>query len=280
MQVSKFFASMLSRFELAVNLLFFSLTFRIREAFPPNHSYSGMIIGRTKTTMDCMKNFKPASLCSKAFFFHERLCQLSPIRVMKVVRLELGLVKDFLRDAEIGKNLHVIFLFRDPRSVFHSRWDKKKTGWCSRECASAKVYCGDLYNQYYKYYDLSKEFPGQLHMLRFEDFAQDPSGEVGRFFDEMGIAITKEVKEFIKLHTTKETKGENTVRDSKTKIIPWARSEWFRKSKLLSVQKSCNKAMSLFGYDLIESDGDVTVERAIKPFNTSNSFTLRRHTIS
>ena len=53
--------------------------------------------------------------------FYSATCSLFPIRVIKTVRLRVSVVEDLLRDPDIGSNLKVVMLVRDPRGLMNSR---------------------------------------------------------------------------------------------------------------------------------------------------------------
>ena len=233
-----------------------------------------MILTRTNATRNCMKIFKQSTVCHNQHH-QEKLCRASPIIITKFVRLDLGLTRDFLIDEEIGTNLHVIFLLRDPRSVFNSRWDKSKTSWCGFECANDKVHCDDLYSQYRDYLRLAEEFPKKLHLLRFEDFALKPIKETQRLFTAIGIPFTEDVRQFLIFHTRYTKLGENTFRDAKNEIIPWANSKHFTQRSLDIVQESCSKVMQIIGYKLVDVLSNVAIQDALTPYNYGEN--LRNH---
>ena len=65
------------------------------------------------------------------------MCEASSVLVVKTVRMNLAVVRDFLEDITIGKDLQVVFLYRDPRSVMHSRWNAP---WCDIQIATMLLF--------------------------------------------------------------------------------------------------------------------------------------------
>ena len=56
-------------------------------------------------------------------------CAMFPIRLAKTIRFSFEDTEQLLLDPDIGKNLKIIFLFRDPRGVFQSY--VSKVNWCN-----------------------------------------------------------------------------------------------------------------------------------------------------
>jgi hypothetical protein len=53
--------------------------------------------------------------------FYRATCPLYPIRLIKTVRLRVPFIEDLIRDPEIGSNMKIVMLTRDPRGVMTSR---------------------------------------------------------------------------------------------------------------------------------------------------------------
>ena len=67
------------------------------------------------------------------------LCKKFPIRLVKTIRLAFEDAESLLLDPEIGKNLKLIFLFRDPRGRYQSLISKVNT--CNEATYAKKEWC-------------------------------------------------------------------------------------------------------------------------------------------
>ena len=92
-------------------------------------------------------------------------CQRFPIRLIKTIRLPFKDVESILRDSRIGKQLKVIFLFRDPRGRLQSL--KSKVHWCSkneeRNKCNVSNLCKDLETDLFAALTLKTQFPGNRY---------------------------------------------------------------------------------------------------------------------
>lgn len=92
-------------------------------------------------------------------------------------------------------------------------------------------------------------------MIRYEEFAMDIWNKSKELFDFMGVEMTKESHEFLITHTNeklfKDTpKVWNTFRDPKKAPFHW--KERLTAQDVFDVQKACQKAMSLWGYRMLQ----------------------------
>ena len=181
--------------------------------------------------------------------------------------MNLGVVKELLEDKDISKNLHVVFVVRDPRSVLHSRWDPK-IDWCSTDdCRDIDTHCEDLEEDYHNFVILKKKYPKNLHFMRFEDFAMDPVGIYEDLFYDIGLQFTNSVESFIQNHTgsVNDAKRSSTMKIAESKITTWLNSDHFSLKDAIQVQNKCPDIMKTLGYGPIHSKIDSNVTDIIKP---------------
>ncbi len=102
------------------------------------------------------------SACFMPEFYHAT-CPLFPIRLIKTVRLRVPYIEDLLKDPEIGPNLKVIMLVRDPRGVMRSR---SAMTWCENpQCSNPEFVCNDLLEDLEAAARLKALYPGSYAKL-------------------------------------------------------------------------------------------------------------------
>ena len=83
-------------------------------------------------------------------------CKKFPYRLVKTIRLPFKDVERLLLDPEMGKNLKVIFLFRDPRGRYQSLISKVHWG-INVDISS---YCNKLYTDVKEAINIKNQYPG------------------------------------------------------------------------------------------------------------------------
>ncbi|XP_075149169.1 carbohydrate sulfotransferase 4 [Haematobia irritans] len=180
------------------------------------------------------------------------ICKLFPLQSMKTVRLRLSSAEKLLEDKSL--NIHIILLVRDPRGTMQSR---RHRTWCydNADCDDPKILCQDLEDDYNSAVDLLKKYPTRFRTLRYEDLSLDPydmSQELLQFY---GLPFDPLVEEFLDTHTKVNIGGvSSTFRDSKSAPFHWKQD--LSTEDIIHIQKSCTKAMDLWGYRKIENFTD------------------------
>ena len=135
--------------------------------------YDEFISFMKKWQMATNRNFRFNRACedilpNKTACIHPQVyrssCSSFPIRLVKIIRLPFEDVETFFLDPEIGKNLKVIFLFRDPRARLQSL--KSKVHWCNKNetinlCNPSNL-CRDLERDLSEAISLKKNYPGKF----------------------------------------------------------------------------------------------------------------------
>ena len=144
------------------------------------------------------------------------------------------------------KDLQVIYLPRDPRAVMSSRWNPIKTRWCqTSDCSLVEVVCKDMDSDLEAALELKTLYPGQVHILRYEDIAKEPENMTHKLFDVLDLEFREETHKYLKMHT-EANRGSKTFRDSDTRIIAWKHE--MDATYLSYVEKNCTGIMKKFGY--------------------------------
>jgi len=193
----------------------------------------------------CSKGKVP--LCFQPDFLGQ-FCQAFPIQVMKTVRLRMNVTRSLLRNAKL--NLKVVTLVRDPRGIYQSRQERD---WCPGhpDCSQSSALCGDLVSDYKAILELSRDFPGKIMVVRYEDLALDTLGVSGKILSFLGLPLNQNVQEFLNAHTSHDRGGvSSTCRNSKSRPFRWLKE--LESEEVERVERSCGEAMSLWGYRTIQ----------------------------
>ena len=92
--------------------------------------------------------------------FYSSTCHKFPIRLIKTVRFRVEDSEKLLLDPDIGKNLKIIFLVRDPRGVMKSRSSQAK--WCNfAECSNPDILCKNMQNDVSAAFRLRVRYTGE-----------------------------------------------------------------------------------------------------------------------
>ena len=203
----------------------------------------------------------PTRRVCKDIRFAERTCNSFPITIVKLVRLDLELAGKMLQDPDF-ENLKFVYLVRDPRSVFASRWKKK---FCRIECSRIDLFCSDINKDFATLSKLKAAYPGKIHFLRFEDLAMDPQNVTKKLFLDLGIEHNEFTMKYLEDHTN-STRNCNwcTYKVTKDRVIPWATDENLPWESVQQVQTTCEKSMRNYGYKVVNKTGKVSVKDAIK----------------
>ena len=88
---------------------------------------------------------------------YKAACEISPVRLIKTIRLPFAEANTLLMDPDIGNNLKIIFLFRDPRGVHQSV--KSKVRWLNDGGISKT--CKELESDTLAAITLKRQHPGK-----------------------------------------------------------------------------------------------------------------------
>lgn len=115
---------------------------------------------------------------------------------------------------------------------------------------------------------LQEQYPGRVHLIRYEELALDPKNASRQMFMDLGIEYHEKVDEFIQSHTTKLSHGkEDTFRVSSDRVMAWVHEmEW---TKVETVQNDCKEVMDNLGYLPTTTPFNLTLSDVLK-FNTSD----------
>ncbi|KAK7866079.1 hypothetical protein R5R35_013576 [Gryllus longicercus] len=201
-----------------------------------------LFVHNTRLWAQCKKH---RDLCWSPDFLSP-FCRLFPFQSMKVVRLRLKLVEEFLKDPSL--NVRVLLLVRDPRGTVQSR---KHRVWClnNPDCADPALLCSDLVADYSAAVELNAKYPNRFRVVRYEDLSVEPYTGVQDLFDFLGLDFHPRVKHFLDTHTKVNAGGvSNTYRDSKSAPFHWRQD--LSHQEVRNIQRVCLPAMQHWGYVL------------------------------
>ena len=185
--------------------------------------------------------------------FNWAFCKKFPFRMAKVVRASAGDTENLLKYAEIGSNIRVIQLVRDPRASLASKLERN---WCQGNCNDPFASCQIFNKSVVDTIHLSKKYPTQYMLVRFEDLVVNTDNEVKRLFNFLGLDPQHIfLKEFIATHMHGIHDGSDTTlttyKNSNDVLCHWPRSKYTE--KIQEIQNYCQEPMRAIGYEVVEN---------------------------
>ena len=126
-------------------------------------SWASLLNGNFRFKNACENVLEGKKACFLPQVYHSS-CSLSPIRLIKTIRIPFKDAESILMDPEIGPTLKIIFLFRDPRGRLQSL--KSKVHWCNTKNETVNLcnvnnLCGDLTSGTFAATSLKQKYPGK-----------------------------------------------------------------------------------------------------------------------
>ncbi|KAL1466457.1 hypothetical protein MTO96_026718 [Rhipicephalus appendiculatus] len=185
--------------------------------------------------------------------FVSKVCARAPAQVMKITRLHMSQVRDWLRsNPDLATSVKILHLVRDPRGILASR---RLLDWCneSKSCVDPDTLCSELRADLNTTEELERAYPNSTYRVRFEDVSLDPKKRALELFEALGLNHTVHVTSFLKGHTkarkTDASDPYSTRRNSS--VVPF---QWVNKLKfedIAHIQRSCSDVMRRLGYRII-----------------------------
>lgn len=196
-----------------------------------------------------------------------KVCARAPAQVMKVTRLHMSQVRDWLHsNPDIAGSVKILHLVRDPRGILASR---RLLDWCneSKSCAHQDTLCSELRADLDTFEELQRTFPNSTYRLRYEDVSLDPKKEALKMFDALGLNYTVYVSNFLKTHTRARKADAldpySTRRNSSTVAFQWRTK--LNYEDIADIQRSCSDVLLRLGYKTITSENELLDEVPIAP---------------
>ncbi|KAL1473430.1 hypothetical protein MTO96_038680 [Rhipicephalus appendiculatus] len=189
--------------------------------------------------------------------FMADVCRRSPVQVVKVTRLSVVQVLQWLRlNAPLRKNLKVVYLVRDPRGIISSR---SVMSWCrkSATCKDASSLCREMNEDLDAFEELRELLPEATVRVRYEDVAKSPVRDSKALFRALHLDFSAGVTDFLGTHTavndTKVLRNPySTFRQSSATAFRWTkRLSWDR---VKEIQAACSSILKRLGYKVFRSD--------------------------
>ncbi|KAF7644060.1 hypothetical protein LDENG_00228790 [Lucifuga dentata] len=220
----------------------------------------------------------------------EAACSTYSHVVLKEVRFfELESLYPLLRDQNL--NLFIIRLVRDPRAVLRSR--EASASYFSRDNSivleqrsvpAAEVQFQVMQEICHSHVSIQETailknppfLQGRYKMVRYEDMVRNPVKEINAMYKFVGLEMTTQLEEWI--YTATHGKGfvkeafKTTSRNATAVLQAWRSTLPY--SKVKRIQEVCGPAMSLLGYQLVNSreeqkslDLDLLLPQELCPFS-------------
>ncbi|XP_026220942.1 carbohydrate sulfotransferase 6-like [Anabas testudineus] len=264
----------------------FQCDFSVMEAYlPEKHSVSSLFMWSQSRALcsppacpltprnefsnqtQCLKACKGTSLKGV-----EEACGTYSHVVLKEVRFfELESLYPLLQDQNL--DLRIIHLVRDPRAVLRSREESAKAFRIDNAVVldQRNVPAGEV--QYQVLQEICRShmrinerailkpppfLKGRYKMVRYEDMAHDPLGEIFSMYEFVGLEMTRQMEDWIYNKTHGKGKGSKkeafkiTSRNAVEVSQAWRTMLPY--SKVKRIQEVCKEAMSLLGYKMVNSE--------------------------
>lgn len=182
-----------------------------------------------------------------------QVCKRARLQVMKVTRVHMNHVEQFLRNNPTLK-VKVVHLVRDPRGIMNSR---KVLDWCNEtSCMDSKELCKEMQNDLAIYQKMRQEHPKSFVQVRYEDLALNSSAEVRALYKALGLPFTSVVQRYIQSHTHANANEINnpysTRRNSSVAAFEWKHKLTFKTVE--AIQNECSEVMDDLGYKTYKSE--------------------------
>ncbi|XP_035227393.1 carbohydrate sulfotransferase 1-like [Stegodyphus dumicola] len=184
--------------------------------------------------------------------FVAAVCQRAPVHVMKVTRLHMRHLRNYLEDNP-DMEIKVVYLTRDPRGIVSSRWS---LDWCNgTECSDSGVLCHEMLEDIEIFDSLQEQQPSNFIKVRYEDLSLNPQLESQKLFKFLKLPFSPSVQRFLKTHTvgrrTDDKNPYSTRRNTTAMAFSWR--ERFTYKQVMDVQASCDRVLNKLNLSLITS---------------------------
>lgn len=264
----------------------FQCDFTVMEAYLPEHhnvsslfmwSHSRALCSPPACPLTPRIKFSNQTHCllacdSRGLVGVEEACGTYSHVVLKEVRFfELESLYPLLQDPSL--DLRIIHLVRDPRAVMRSREESAKAFVSDNAVVLEQRSIPAAEVQYQVMQEICRShvrinerailkpppfLKGRYKMVRYEDVARNPLGEITAMYDFVGLDMTKQLEEWIYKTTHGKGKGTRkeafkiTSRNAADVSQAWRTSLPYNKVK--RIQEVCKGAMSLLGYRTVNSE--------------------------
>lgn len=264
----------------------FQCDFAVMEAYLPEHhnvsslfmwSHSRALCSPPACTLTPRNQISNQTQCFQAcdargLLRVEEACGTYSHVVLKEVRFfELESLYPLLQDPSL--DLRIIHLVRDPRAVVRSREESAKAFVSDNTVVLEQRSIPAAEVQYQVMQEICRShvrinerailkpppfLKGRYKMVRYEDVARNPLGEITAMYDFVGLDMTRQLEEWIYKATHGKGKGSKkeafkiTSRNAADVSQAWRTA--LPHNKVRRIQEVCKGAMSLLGYRTVNSE--------------------------
>lgn len=176
--------------------------------------------------------------------FMNYLCMISSVQVLIFKGVSLS---NALKLLAVYKDLHVIYLARDPRAISHeSKLDFK-----------VKNFCNVMDDDFFIAKQMLRLYKEKFRLLRFEDLSYNLEIEVKEFHEKLGLNLTAGVNRLIS-----STKG-----DIDKRVVTWLDNMSYKEVE--KIQEECAQTLLNYAYKIYINEDDFKV--VSRPMNDLES---------
>lgn len=183
--------------------------------------------------------------------FLSAVCANASTQVMKLVRLGIGHIHDWLKYFDqISGTLKIVHLVRDPRGILASR---RAISFCTNStlCSNPGALCQEMAGDLEAFRRIEKDFPESSLRVRYEDIALEPFKQTKLLFIKLGLQFSDLTTVFLRQHTQNGTTQEvadpfSTKRNSTENAFLWKKR--LNTTEIQNIEMQCRGVLRELGY--------------------------------
>lgn len=170
----------------------------------------------------------------------KEVCERSPLRVTKTVRLNMDTAGMLLEKVE---NLRFLHLIRDPRAVTLSRRTQStyRGIYGNTLAKEALLYCRGVVTDLLKRPAVLESHPGTIKELIYEDFAKNPTQKLEEIYEFLNEGIPRQVQRWFHDNTDGKRKNSSAIAE-----------RWITKmsyENVLKINRNCQDLYTMIDYE-------------------------------
>ena len=179
-------------------------------------------------------------------------CLLKRIQVVKLIRLNVELLRDILIEIP---DTYVVYQYRDPRGILSSRLpsNKRPSMLVHDFEKEAKILCSNMMFDYNILNKMQPQFKDRIIFMKYEDLAEDAHGESTRVYGLLNESLPQNVVQWLDMATNGVARRDGarfgTVRSNSTKVA-YAWRETLTASQIDIATQHCKNVLLRLGYTL------------------------------
>ncbi len=231
----------------------------LKETLDETDSFYGYLMKVFKNYSACMHSEIFTNAVKKCIPLAEKECQSSSLVVAKILRMNMENVDKVLAENEDWKIVHQV---RDPRAVLVSQRASKILTHHSGGSiiTESQTLCDKMLSDIKASKKLKRVYPDQIHLMRYEDYADNPVTTLKQVYSFIGMEINPLVIKTIK--TLSNSMYDSNPMDQHRKDSGQTSRRWVTKITSREkeyIDKDCIDVYRESGYPLLTPDNTTKI---------------------